>query len=581
MWPQLNLLSGPLTDDCPHVVLAELAASLGVACDVKELERFEYKCQIVYYLERRCQPQTRNWKQVSTERLLTFLNPDPELEWSYRGLEAALNNLERLDVLEPQARLREALEQGGLPTPTHPQRVPTAMLYRSLKEMGYLLHAQMGWEQLRELARLALLPTLERVAELEQRLASINPQELLRGHLLLLEDGKCSSSSSSTSSSCPELKKVELLQPRTDTQAVALGAKFYRLDLSRCKKPLLEFYRRRQGLPFAEAYCRQVQQLNPGAYDLGCSWHPELPESSYSPHLSSVLQHYGVRDQEQLLDLHLLSNFHRGAVHGLRNFLTITNREDLSELPPEAPRPALVSFGSHGAGFQLHLASELSWGFEATMEFVNPQGGFFEAAQIERLKMLAHTGSRRHRHQSADWQGLLAAIRKVELHHSSQDRYQRELKRAWSEMEAGQKEILIEVLELLLETAFKMRGWKAGQPLPLEIVPASDPVEVSLEVSQCLTRLEALEKAHPAMVDKVYRLPLVEYKSGKYCPARSEREGFTLGDRLAIVRQGENTRNINSCIRVTSNWLLASCHRYLTALQRAPNFEVAKIRTIF
>lgn len=576
MWPQLSLLSGPLTDDCPQLVLVELAASLGVACDVKELDRFGYKAEIVYYLERRCQPQTRNWKQLPTERLLTFLNPDPELEWSYAGLELALANLERLDSLQPQERLREAIEHGGLPTPHEPQRVPTAMLYRSLKELGYLLHPQMDLAHLRELARLALLPASERAAELELRLARVAPEELLRGQLLLIDQQKTSSSSSDA-----QLKKVELLQPHTDAQAVALGAKFYRLDLSRCRQPLLEFYRRRRGLPFADDYCRQVQQLNPSAYDLACSWHPELTEAAFTPHLSSVLQHYGVRDQEQLLDLHLLSNFHRGAVHGLRNFRTITNAEDMVELTDDTLRPALVSFGSHGAGFQLHLVSELSWGFEATMEFVNPEGGFFEVAQIERLKMLAHTGGRRHRHQSADWQGLLAAIRKVELHHASQDRYQLELKRAWSELEPSQRETLASYLELLLETAFKMRGWKVGLPLPLEVVPVSDPAEVSLEVSQCLVRLEAMEKASPALINKVLELPLVEYKSGKYCPARSELEGLTLGDRLAIVRQGENTRNINSCVRVTSNWLLASCHRYLTALQRAPNFEVAKIRTIF
>jgi len=75
-------------------------------------------------------------------------------------------------------------------------------------------------------------------------------------------------------------------------------------------------------------------------------------------------------------------------------------------------------------------------------------------------------------------------------------------------------------------------------------------------------------------------LPLLIYRDGVFNASQQREYGLTLGDRLRLIRSGENTDNMNSCIRMSSNWLCASAYKYMQQINMEPPFEIRSLRYI-
>ena len=74
-------------------------------------------------------------------------------------------------------------------------------------------------------------------------------------------------------------------------------------------------------------------------------------------------------------------------------------------------------------------------------------------------------------------------------------------------------------------------------------------------------------------------LPLLHYR-GEYIAASEHSMGLTITDRIRIVREGDSSNNVNSCIRLTSNWFATTAHRYMQVVGMPQPFNIEHLRSI-
>ena len=76
----------------------------------------------------------------------------------------------------------------------------------------------------------------------------------------------------------------------------------------------------------------------------------------------------------------------------------------------------------------------------------------------------------------------------------------------------------------------------------------------------------------------VMGLPLVRQNGNEYIRSVNKSDGFTIGERLEIAKE-DNGKN-SSCIRMASNWLAASAHKYLVKLGHDKPFDLFRLAHI-
>lgn len=74
----------------------------------------------------------------------------------------------------------------------------------------------------------------------------------------------------------------------------------------------------------------------------------------------------------------------------------------------------------------------------------------------------------------------------------------------------------------------------------------------------------------------ILNLPLVIYypRSGTYSTSESAYEGYTIKGRLMIVQEGESTKAVSSCMRLSSNWFLSTVYYYQDAFNIPKSFDI-------
>ena len=118
----------------------------------------------------------------------------------------------------------------------------------------------------------------------------------------------------------------------------------------------------------------------------------------------------------------------------------------------------------------------------------------------------------------------------------------------------------------LLDIAFYMRNWKGDvHPTPISRKGDADEGEQLYNVASHLPILYG-NSCYITIKD----LPLIIYKDGKYRISMDKSEGTTIEERLRIVDEG---KHVQSCLHLSSNWIICSAYYYLTMLEHKPPFD--------
>jgi hypothetical protein len=409
---------------------------------------------------------------------------------------------------------------------------------------------------------------------------------------------------------------VSHLRPYSILDAIGFGAYYFEVDLSSTEEPILEFFNLlsdynefgsiQKWNPLSKQ-CRKYKILNPSLYSLSESFNPIFPSIFYSwESLANLGKRKGLTDfsmneflqdsisrdsitlrteiQEIYQNLQiktLLSGFYIGIYPEIQNDTTPVYWEELKRIKPSL----ILCYGERYN--QLTAFSFQEWidHIQHTKSFQNLQcrEEDLSSSTIKDLKRLLNeyidgTNFKVAKSVRSIYKELLHAIEDVEFINASASKTIRKFYDKYISLESKQQDEIVTILQLLLKIGLTMRGWDSETThYPIEEALVEDNLLVDKRTGDTLHEYNSCESKFIADVN---RLPLLNYRNGKYDFSSSINEGYTIGERMDIVVQGNRTDNIHSCIRMTSNWFVSSAYRYLTLLKQEVPFDISKLRQI-
>ena len=383
--------------------------------------------------------------------------------------------------------------------------------------------------------------------------------------------------------------------PSTDMGAVGLAAVNYHLDISSARDPLYEYSLLHQMQTYVpgDSDMQFWYLQNPAIYDLSLSFHPLFPAEYYSDTmLRNLVRSEGYLQTEipgtaisLLHTAHVTDTFHLGRWPQMVSDCTAIYLTPVSEVPVGE----LFGYGQKAERMVAVSMEELLHYFRNSKNFLSPFDNQSRLSPIalHKLKLLLRSGLGPTQKLVADStqslaRELLETLSLIEGT-QSQDKALSTFVLSYMESEDARKKLVQDTLRELLHVGMYMRGWlgpKHEYPVIRTSVSADRQGEVDLKVSQTLQTYEEMIQQLGSVGSQVTALALVSYCDGLYVPTTTSEMGLTIGERIAIVRQGENTENMSSCIRLSSNYLCASAHKYMIALGLPAPFDIFHLRAI-
>lgn len=395
------------------------------------------------------------------------------------------------------------------------------------------------------------------------------------------------------------LNDVRALRERTDPTtpagAIGLAAMNYGIDISRTAAPLKEYQmlkivNRTNYIP-SDPWMAYWYQRNSLMFNLRETFNPIFPRHYYTS-LAGLVDSEGYttteaenQDHYELLQMAYVSEtFYEG------EYPHLTRRETLIDDIQDVPYGELLCYGQPDNAMHPISVQDLIHMFRTNQNFTNPfaQNCVFSENAIRKLKRLAQrsTGPVLNKGITPETalarRELLDVITEVESFALVNDNHCRMLMQHYRNAAPDTKEDIRKLLYTLLHIAMYMRGWDGTGDFPVEhapVPPEREP-EVALSVTTAITNYERMVRSFGKLGYFLDNLPLVRWRGSEYQQSTSHEDGLTLGERIRIVKAGDSTKNIASCIRLSSNWLASSAHRYISVLGLPAPFNIHALRMI-
>jgi hypothetical protein len=122
------------------------------------------------------------------------------------------------------------------------------------------------------------------------------------------------------------------------------------------------------------------------------------------------------------------------------------------------------------------------------------------------------------------------------------------------------------------------RGWMGG-PYPIRQAPVENQHAVDVRVMEMLQHWDHSCSELGDVAELIKGLPLLGHR-GHFYASTDAAKGLTINDRVEFIRSGESHESIESCMRLSSNWLCASVNRYMTIIGLEAPFDIEQLRNI-
>lgn len=378
------------------------------------------------------------------------------------------------------------------------------------------------------------------------------------------------------------------ISPVTNAGAIALAALNFYIDISKSADPVSEYKNlrlsgRSKYIP-DDPWLKSWYMKNRSIFDLKITFNPTFPQQYYDKNdlrnMAICEGHDVIYDPYELMQLSYVSDtFYLG----IRPEVTGTSPIELYEIDEIHP-DELLCYGTR-TNLKPISMSELLNCLEINLNFSSPfaHNSVFSDTSIKKLKKLLVDYASTSSDMMSLAQRLHDIISKVQSMCIFNDEATKKLRFNYRIVDNETKKCIMTCLYNLLQVGMYMRGWKGdGYPYPVDeaIVPPDRIGEVDINVTHSIEKYNKSVRLLGKMGYDIDNLPLVLYNDGHYQLSTRPSQGFTIRDRLTIVKEGENTDNIESCIRMSSNWICSTAHKYITALEGSPPFEVHRLRLI-
>ena len=387
-----------------------------------------------------------------------------------------------------------------------------------------------------------------------------------------------------------------LINPKSNEGAIMLAAVNYYLDISKSRSPIdeyLELYNNKLNYEPIDYWFKYWFKKNKDIFDLKKTFNPLFPRKIYNQNiLLNLANNYGynVKDRsyanvyEFLQIAYTSETFYQGILPLTKKGKTVIDLDDVSEVP----YGQLLSYGQIDILLQPITISELIDLFSANQNFTSPFGAekVFTTTSIKKLKNILLCP-----HETNDndvkidintlliRKKLLDLIMEIEL---TNDDLSKKLALTYKNGNHSTKQYIENLLNILLVLGMHMRGWlgKGNYPVQEAPVPYNKEGEVALNVTQSIAKYKNERNKNNNVWEIIDNLPLVKYKDEEYLVSKDKYNGFTIGERIEIVMKGRDNPTIYSCIRMSSNYICSSVHKYSLILGLPAPFDIFKLRHI-
>jgi hypothetical protein len=561
--------------ETPACVLLEAAWSLGINADENLIKTNEMYRSSVLATMKKLEPRfvAEPYSESDLSYIALFVNPNGDIEWEEETLIKAFDYTYRL---HEHINTIESYTY-GYPTPKNTKSASSVYLYRYLISknirtrydytMNDMIKIVDGFNYKRDYlytnvcAQLALCDR----NTLVQLFGSLRPD---------LSNKKPNEKKLKEAFDCSKHYK----QPKSNEEAIVLAATEFRKDISSFPVPTLAYFELVNSQFSSSPYERKLLNVNEHIYDIGSRFNPSFPMQVYlAEELKMMCDQVGVkkytkmeRNYEQLVSYYLVDTFHYGIIPGVPLETPIQN-EDITNYDFKN----IVSYGSFGGSFVAYTVEELVYMFEANDFFYDPIGGIYTADAIRSLELIA----KRMKHRTL-WKQLLAIMQLLKRKANDIEFHKESFSSYYNGLPAPSQLRLKQNLKGVMKLGLIFRGWKKGQTWPINWVPSYDTIEASFAAVAPLRKFLDKIDLNNDVDKKLFGLPLikVEAKTHTLIMNNDISDGLTLGQRLKIV---EERKELASCIRTSSSYLLATSFVFLKAIkvpiQQESDFQRIKI----
>jgi len=377
--------------------------------------------------------------------------------------------------------------------------------------------------------------------------------------------------------SLPE-KMLQRIIPETNNEAVVLGSVLKQIDLSKFDSPYIEYLNLKNNFGLSDKSLF-MYNLNPYYYDLNITFNPEFPEDLYK---ESQLKKLGDLENvkgkiyEELQIVYFTNNWYpgrwptgQGTGHGKGQGYTKIYLNNVCELENEE----IVCYGIRDSKLEIYTYQELFDLFSNTKKLNGCDNLPLES--IHKLKNICLYIPEQSKKVKDIKLKLYNVICEIEFENAKMCEILKELKSTFLKLDNEKKENVENILINILELGMYMRGWDGKSSYPID--PGNTYIDqkiIEFNVTNSLIKLyDLIEKSD--LKGLLYKLPLGLDNKGVFQVNTDPAYGLTLMERIDIAKKGESVSTIQTCIRLTSNWIIHSTYYYLKAINKTPLFNIS------
>ena len=391
--------------------------------------------------------------------------------------------------------------------------------------------------------------------------------------------------------------------PRNNLEAIAMAAIYYKMDIRDVAAPLSEYMEllRTPYFPIDRCLANRLREssIHPGSLlnpRLDIVFNPNLPLELYDMEdLKRMVVEEGYKVGNILIGdnpytilqmAYLLPTFLHGKQGNIINDVN-TLYDDIDELDYND----VVIYGLRDNDFKAYTYEELYESFHIFKRFQDPQSNreMFLEESVNKLYIMCQLDQRvgESRTTFNNRIALSREIETVKLYLETNQELVKEFVDRYDVLELDDKIRLENILVLLLESAMYMRSWDGEGDYPLRssdtLVQYDQQGLIDIRVTESIRKLEQeIEQLNDLneLGNLFKELPLMFYNnSGNFIPSTSEDEGYSIYDRIFIVKGGEDG-TIQSCMRLSSNRFCATAYYYMRLIGMDLPFNIDEVSYI-
>lgn len=590
MISRLNI-TGYINDQTPLCVLLEMADAHGIQYNQDDINHPNF---IPYIID---DIKTSTVDTTNLSQLARFINHN--VSWNNESLYTAYNFMIHTTTIADNFI-------HGLQTPACPKTYNACLLYKICQINGIFVNQKSTIDDLAYYVKLLQVGTTTLLNQVSQLLT--NPSSIHLINFLILSGSRIeildeqsvndklytipTSLSNYEFLNSISINNIDylrkLIQPTNAHGAIALAAINFNLDISRSTCPIREYQsigvtvqddHLINRVSFFDPWLNYWYKRHPDLFNLNTTFNPIFPESFYTKQqlINLALQagytqaEINVSSPYELLQMEYITDtFYLGPRYDIISQTTSIMMDEVGD--------EYLSYGTVDTSMHALTLVELYEMLKSNENFTNPfkSDAVFSSLNINKLKLLLK------KCKSDLVTDLLSEIQKIEKLSVYRDSSTNKLITFFKNGSTETKDQINQLLGALLAISMTLRGWLGTGSYPIEksVVVDADEIKISVAVTTSMINFEKMCNLYGEIGSLILELPLTFYKGGCYLPSRDIKDGITINDRLKIIKEGNTTSNMASCIRLSSNWIAASAHKYICAIGGAPPFDIAKLRYI-